>query len=564
MPERSDHTSDAPGGVPADALRAALERSADGVAVIGPGSRIAHANAAFARLLRYDAPEELEGLDLGVVHAADEEERLERMAAAVFSDAGSWRGEVMGRGRKGDPVPMDVTLTRIDDERLLYVARDLSERQELQGRLQQMAYYDPLTELANRRLLREKAEHAFALSRRHGHDVALIYLDLNSFKAINDSLGHAAGDQTLEEVARRLEQTVRDADTAARVGGDEFALLLGEVEGETGAVEVARRVMDRLDEPVEVDGHSLDVGASIGVALYPRYAPDFEELLRQADLAMYGAGRGKQAGIRIYRPEHGIVTPRDDQLFSELQEALRHYRFEVHYQPIRGLDSGRVEGAEALVRWPHPRLGTLSAAKFLPLIGEAGFLQRLDRWVLATAVLQLEEWGGSGFSGWVAVHLSEPTCASPGLVGYLERVFRSAGGIDPSRLVLQVPAGAPRDDPGGIRELRDRLSGLGTRVAVTAAGPDDPSVEALQCLHPEILSLDRTFVDAADREDTWRRELRVAVHRGHTLGAAVVGKGVERPTQRDILRDVGCDFAEGYLEGWSVPAEEFLDGSRRR
>jgi diguanylate cyclase (GGDEF)-like protein/PAS domain S-box-containing protein len=562
MSEPFDHTSDPAGRLPAGAVRSALERSADGVAVIGRNGRVVHANEALSRLLGFDDPGDLVGLAWDVVHATGEEDRLERTAGDVLSEAGSWRGEVMGRSHDGDPVPLDVTLTRLDDERLLYVARDLSERQELQGRLQQMAYYDPLTELANRRLLREKAEHAFALSQRHGHDVALLYLDLNSFKAINDSLGHAAGDETLQEVGRRLEKTVREADTAARVGGDEFALLLGEVEGETGAVEVARRVVDRLDEPVEVDGHSLQVEASIGVALYPKYASGFEELLRQADLAMYGAGRAKQAGIRIYRPEHGIVTPRDDRLFSELQEALRHYRFEVHYQPIRGLDSGRVEGAEALVRWPHPRLGTLSAAKFLPLIEEAGFLRRLDRWVLATAVLQLDEWSASGFSGWVAVHVSGPTCTRRELVTYLERVFAAAGDVDPSRLVLQVPTDAARENPEGVRRLRDRLSGIGTRVAFNAVGPGEPSTEALQCLHPEILSLDRTFVDAAEREDGWRRKLRVAVDLGHTLGAAVVGKGVERPTQRDVLREAGCDFAEGYLEGWSVPAEEFLDGGR--
>lgn len=562
MSKRSDHTSDPADPLLPGGLRGVLELCADGMAVIGPEGRVLRANSALAGLLGYEGPDALDGLAWKTLHSADETERLERTSAAVLAEEGSWRGDVMGRSRDGDPVPLDVTITRLERGRLLYMARDLTERHELEGRLQKMAYYDPLTGLANRRLLREKAEHAFALSQRHGNDVALLYLDLDSFKAINDSLGHAAGDQTLEEVGRRLEATVREADTAARVGGDEFALLLGEVEGEAGAVEVARRVVDRLDDPVEVDGHSLDVGASIGVALYPRYASDFEELLRQADLAMYGAGRAKEVGIRIYRPERGIVTPRDDRLFSELQEALRHYRFEVHYQPIRGLESGRVEGAEALVRWPHPRLGTLSAAKFLPLIEKVGYLRRLDRWVLATAVLQLAEWAGSGFPGWVAVHVSGPTCADSELLGYLERVFRAAGDVDPGRLVLQVPAAAAREQPEEAHRLRDQLSGFGTRVAVNAVGPEEPPTEALECLHPEILGLDRAFVEAADREDEWRQKLRVAVDLGHTLGAAVVGKGVERPTQRDVLREVGCDFAEGYLEGWSVPAGEFLDGER--
>lgn len=562
MSERSNSTRDRADRLPSAGLRDALEQSADAVAVVDDAHRIRYANPAYARLLGYDGPDAMEGLAWKVVHAADEQDRIERTATRVLREAGSWRGEVMGRSQSGDPVPLDVTLTRLDDEGILYVARDLSDQHELQGRLQQMAYYDPLTRLANRRLLREKAEHAFALSQRHGHDVALLYLDLDSFKAINDSLGHAAGDQTLEAVARRLERTVREADTAARVGGDEFALLLGEVEGESGAVEVARRVMDQLEDPVQVDGHSLDVGASIGVAIYPRYASDFEELLRQADLAMYGAGRSKRVGIRIYRPEHGIVTPRHDRLFSELQEALRHYRFEVHYQPVRGLDSGRVEGAEALVRWPHPRLGMLSAAKFLPLIEEVGYLRRLDRWVLATAVLQLAEWSASGFDGWMAVHVSRPTCGDRDLVAYLERVFRAADGLDPSRLVLQVPAGAARERPDPIGRLRERLSGLGTRMGVNAFGPDRPSRDALQRLGPQMLSLDRTLVEAADREDEWREKLRIAVDLGHTLGACVVGKGVERTAQRDVLRQAGCDFTEGYLEGWSVPAEEFLESGR--
>lgn len=560
MSNRFDHTSDPTDPSVPEGLREAWEQSADGMAVIGPDRRVQRANPALAEVLGYSDADALSGLAWKTVHSADEEERLERRGSEVASRVGSWRGDVMGRSREGDPVPLDVTLTRLEGDRLLYVARDLTQRHELQGRLQQMAYYDPLTGLANRRLLREKTEHAFALSQRHGHDVALLYLDLDSFKAINDSLGHAAGDQTLEEVARRLERTVREADTAARVGGDEFAVLLGEVEGESGAVEVARRVMEQLEDPVEVDGHSLNVGASIGVALYPRYASDFEELLRQADLAMYGAGRSKQVGIRIYRPERGIVTPRDGRLFAELQEALRHYRFEVHYQPIRGIRSGRVEGAEALVRWPHPRLGTLSAAKFLPLIGQVGYLRRLDRWVLATAVLQLSEWSASGYAGWVAVHVSGPTCRDQGLVEYVERVFRAAGDVDPSRLVLQVPADATRDAPEGVHGLRDRLSELGTRMAVNAVGPGEPPADALECLHPEVLGLDRSFVEAADREEAWRRELRAAVDVGHDLGAAVVGKGVERPTQRDVLREVGCDFSEGYLEGWSVPAGEFLHG----
>jgi diguanylate cyclase (GGDEF)-like protein/PAS domain S-box-containing protein len=547
------------GGLPASALPGALERSADAVALLDREGRHLWVNPAYSELLGYDRPGALEGRHWETLLPGDELERVKARSGESLRREGSWRGEVMARDRHGDPLPLDLTLTPVDPHRLLCVARDYSRGREIQERLERMAYYDPLTGLANRRLLREKTDHALALAERGGHEVALLYMDLDSFKEINDTLGHAAGDRTLEEVSRRLEEAVRDADTAARVGGDEFALLMAEVEGEEGAVRVARRILKRLERPVEFEGHSLEVGASIGVAIYPRYADDFDELMRQADLAMYGAGRGKEVGIRIFRPEHGIVTPRRTGLASDLQEALRHYRFEVHYQPIRGLESGRIEGAQALVRWPHPRLGTLCAAKFLPLVEEVGLLRRLDRWVIATAVLQAGEWQREGFEGWMAVHVSDATCRDPRLSRYLERVMAAADTLDPGRVVLQVPAREALDDPERFRRLREEIHGVGARMAVNAFGPGIASVDLLRELGPEMLSLDRSLIDAAEREAGGQKRIQVAVDVAHTLGAQVLAKGVERPAQRDLLRAAGCDFSEGYLEGWSVPAEDFLD-----
>jgi diguanylate cyclase (GGDEF)-like protein/PAS domain S-box-containing protein len=542
-------------------LRDALDRSADAVAVLDADRRHVFVNESFARLLGYDRPEELVGLEWEAVFPGDEIERMERRAVSTLREEGSWRGETVARTGAGDPVSLDLSLTRLEEDRLLCVARDLSEQREIQQRLEQMAYYDPLTGLANRRLLREKTQHAFALAQRGGHEVALLYLDLDSFKEINDTLGHAAGDQVLQAVARRLGETVRDADTAARVGGDEFAVLLGEVEGEKGAVQVGERILQSLDRPVDVDGHSLDVGLSIGVAIYPRYADDFDELLRQADLAMYGAGRSKEVGIRIYRPEHGVVTPRHTRVFEELRKALRHYRFEVHYQPVRGLVSGRIEGSEALVRWPHPRLGMLSAAKFLPLVEELGYLRRLDRWVLATAALQLAEWAEDGFDGWLTVHASLPTCADPDFPEYLAGVLEAADGVSPARLVLQVPTEHPQRDPESFRTLRRELDRIGVRVALSAFGREQASLEAIRSVAPDVLALDRTLVDAAERKEEWERRIHVAVDLAHTLGARVLAKGVERPEQREILRAAGCDWVEGYLEGWSVPPEQFFNGA---
>lgn len=554
---------DRPGvDVPPEELNSALQRTADGVAILDRQGTILEANPAFARLLGYDGPEALADRHWGIVHPADELERLEERALPALEKRGSWRGEVMGRTTDGDPVPLDVTLTRLSGELLLCLARDITEQREVRERLERMAYYDPLTDLPNRRLLREQTEQAFAVANRRGHEVALLYLDLDGFKAVNDSLGHAAGDRVLQRVAARLRDTVRDADTAARVGGDEFALLLGEVEGEGAAARVARRVLKRLREPVEVDGRSMSLGASIGISLYPRHATDFQELMRQSDMAMYGEDRTKQVGIRMYRPS-GRPTRQGwhSDLYGDLQEALRYYRFEVHYQPIRRLVSQEVVGAEALIRWPHPRLGTLAAAKFLPLLDDPDLLQRLDRWVLATSIVQLREWTDEGFEGWMAIHLSGRSCRDPTLPEYLDRVLATAEEVNSDRLVLQVPVEGVSEDPEAFRKVRQRLARTGTGVALAAFGPGHPRIPELRDLSPELVTLHQSLVEAAGRPDEdWRRRIRVAVDVAHDLGAQVLAKGVERIEQRAGLRSAGCDLSEGYLEGWSLPPERFMAG----
>lgn len=545
--------------LPAEELASALDRSVDAVALLDRDRRHVDVNPAYARLFGYEDPDQLEGAGWDAVVPADELEKLRERASSV-EDRGSWRGEVVARRRDGSTLAVELTLTLLEDGFVLSVARDLTEQRVARERLEQMAYYDPLTNLANRRLLREKAEQAFAVANRHGHEVGLLYLDLNRFKELNDSLGHTAGDRALEEVARRLEGCVRDADTASRVGGDEFAVLLGEIDGERGAIRAARRIQEALRPPFEYEGHEIQLSAGIGVAFYPRYASDFEELVHQADLAMYGATRDKSPGVRIFRPEQGISTPRHSGLVDELHRALRHYRLELHYQPILGLATEEVRAAEALVRWPHPRLGLLSAAKFLPLVEETGLLQRLDRWVLAAAALQLREWSRQGFDGCLAVHLSERSGVDPELPDYLAKTLEAAGGFAPGRFVLQLPAGSTGPANGRFRRFRDDLTRLGASLAVNGFAPGLVDLSSLQEMAPEVLNLDRSVVGGIRGSTETERLVRVAVDVGHTLGAKVVAKGVERPDQREVARRAGCDYAAGYLVGWSVPSEEFPVG----
>lgn len=546
--------------LPAEQLASALERSVDAVALLGPDRLHVDVNAAYARLFGYDDPAELEGVGWDAVVPGDEQEEIRRRSTEALRNRGSWRGEVLVRRRDGSSLAVEMTLNLLERRFLLVVARDVTEHQMARERLERMAYYDPLTGLANRRLLREKTEQAFAVANRRGHEVGLLYLDLDSFKELNDSLGHTAGDRALEEVARRLEGCVRDADTAARVGGDEFAVLLGEVEGEQGAVRVARRIQEALEPPFEYEGHEIQLGAGIGASFYPRYASGFEQLVHQADLAMYGDTRAKSPGVRVYRPEHGISTPRHSGLVDELHRALRHYRLELHYQPILDLDSGRVRGAEAFVRWPHPRLGLLSAAKFLPLVEETGLLDRVDRWVLATAALQLREWSREGFDGCLAVHLSERSGTDPELPRYLEKTLSTAGDLPRERFVLQLPAASTGPGNGRLRRFRRDLSRLGTSLALNGFAPGLVDLAGLRELAPEVLTLDRSVMGGMRERHETERLVQVAVDVGHTLGAKVVAKGVERADQQEVAQRAGCDYAAGYLVGWSVPPREFPVG----
>lgn len=542
-----------------DAPRAigdALARSVDGVAILEDGVHRT-VNPAYARLFGHPDPAALEGEPWEEVIPAGQLEGLRERAAPPLRRRGSWRGEVTGRTADGEAVPLDLSLTRLDDGRLLCLARDVTEQRRIRHHLRTMALHDALTGLANRRLLRHRAEQAAQLARRHGHQIALLYLDLNDFKEVNDTLGHAAGDALLEQVAARLSDEIREADTAARVGGDEFAVLFSQVEGEDAAVRAARRVMTAFRDPFPVSDHEIELDAGAGLSLHPRHASDFEELLQQADLAMYGAGRAKEPGVRLYRPREGVVTPRRSHLVDEIHEALRHYRLELDYQPIRGVADGRIRGAEALVRWPHPRLGRLSAAKFLPLVEEAGLLQRLDRWVLARAAIQLRSWAREGFEGWLAVHLSEATWQGPGLSEMMETALSPLEGLDPRRLVVELPAS---DGSGGrLEEVRRELGGLGVRVALNAFVPDLGALETVRGLEPEMIILERDLVRGTRPGTSTERLLRVTVDVGHTLGARMVAKGVERPAQHELLDRAGCDLVEGYLVGWPVPAEAFPD-----
>lgn len=414
---------------------------------------------------------------------------------------------------------------------------------------------DPLTGLPDERLLRFRGEQAASLARRHAHQVGLLRLSLEGLESAAGELGPAAGDRLLRRAAGRLRSRIRESDTAVRLGGHEFAVLFARVEGEAEAVAAARRVLEGLRSSFFVDGREVRLSSRAGLSLHPRYASDFEALWRQAARALRTAGGTSRREVSVYRPEWTVAPPRRRLLLQELHRALRHYRLRLVYQPVRAPDGGRIRGGAARVRWPHPRLGSLTAAKFLPLAEEAGLLQRLDRWVLARAAVRLRDWARDGFRGWIAVHLSEATLRGPGLADDVAVGLAPLEGLDPARLVVRLPAAARLDD--GMLETGRALARMGPTVWLSGFAPGRTPLDGLRALEPDLIGLDRGLLQGVVPGSRDERLLRVTVDAARTLGAKTIATGVERPRDRSLARRSGCDLAEGYLLGWPVPADEF-------
>jgi diguanylate cyclase (GGDEF)-like protein/PAS domain S-box-containing protein len=542
--------------VPPEILRQAIDAAGDGVALLDRSGRIAYANGGYAGLFGFGRPRSVLGLHWSFLHPEAEAARVRREAPRALEAHGFWRADVVGRRRDGSEIPLDLSVTRVSAGHLLCVARDISRRRAREEQLEQLAYRDPLTGLANRRVLRERAQQALALARRGDAQVALLYLDLIGFKQINDQLGHVAGDQVLEEVARRLSAAIRDADTAARIGGDEFAVLLSEIEGEGGAMQAARRVQEAFEPAFEAEGHTLQISISIGLSLFPTYASNFDAMLDQADMAMYGARRTRSNGIRLYRTGGELADEGRGELIGELHDALRAYRMALHYQPVMDLSTGERVGSEALVRWPHPRLGILCAAKFVPLIAEPDLVRRLDRWVLASALLQLQGRQRAGSDEWLAVHLSEVALHDEGMEIYLQRVLGTMGELDAGKLLLEFPARSVLSGTGAIGDRLAALHGLGVSVAVDGLSGGHSSMAFLQGLPATWLNLDRGFVAGIGRDAFEEEVLRTVIDLAHAMGLRVRAKGIEREEQRAWLRQAGCDLGQGFLLGWIVPPDE--------
>jgi diguanylate cyclase (GGDEF)-like protein len=423
--------------------------------------------------------------------------------------------------------------------------------------LEVLATTDPLTGLANRTLLRERVELALAGTSR----LALLLMDLDRFKEINDTLGHQAGDQLLQQIALRLRDVVRDGDTVARLGGDEFAVLLPTANSDA-AIRVARGLLSALTEPCDLGGYRVDIGASVGIALYPDHGSDPTTLLREADVAMYTAKRAR-TGHAVYAAAQDHYTPVRLALMSELREALAADALILHYQPqvsLIGASAGHLLQVEALLRWPHPEHGMIPPDEFIPLAEHTGLIGALTAWVLGRALGQVAAWEASGLATGVAVNLSAHTLHEPDVYDLVADALHRHG-VAPARLTLEVTESALMLDPDRARAVLVRLRDLGVRISIDDFGTGYSSLGYLKDLPVDEVKIDKGFVlgmgvggDTGPLKNAALVQSIVAM--AHALGLGVVAEGVETASVARRLASLHCDIAQGYYLSRPLPAAE--------
>lgn len=448
-------------------------------------------------------------------------------------------------------------------QRLTGVSWDVTEKELAESRLREkeehlyfLAHHDVLTSLPNRRLLQDRMQHALAKARRSGYQAALIYFDLDRFKTINDSLGHAIGDRVLKEIASRLARQVRETDTLARLGGDEFVVILEQVEEAEKVAAVAQKLLLELTREILVEGHSLYVTASAGISLFPTDSVDSEGLMKSAETAMYRAKERGKNMCQYFTPDMNARARELLQLESGLRQALEQQQLVLHYQPQVDLTTGELIGVEALVRWEHPERGMVPPGDFIPLAEETGLIVPIGEWVLRTACAQSQAWRQAGFSPMrMAVNISPRQFRQSDLIARVDEILRETG-LEPSALELEVTEGVIMNDVEAAIATMEELGKMGVLLAIDDFGTGYSSLGYLKRFPIAGLKIDRSFVRDIPGDANDAQIAASVIALAHNMNLRVVAEGIETADQLAFLRDKGCEHGQGYYFSPPCTAEE--------
>ncbi|MES2878924.1 MAG: EAL domain-containing protein [Pseudomonadota bacterium] len=556
-------------------VAAAAFESQEGMLITDANNRILRMNQSFAEMSGYSA-QEVVGQSPRIFSSGRHDADFYATMWATIKKDGSWQGEMWDRRKNGEIYPKWMTITAVkgsDGVLTNYVAThtDITERKNAEGQIRNLAFYDPLTSLPNRRLLADRLQHALASSMRTGREGALLFIDLDNFKTLNDTLGHDKGDLLLQQVAQRVNGCIREGDTVARLGGDEFVVMLENLsnncsEAADQAKTVGEKILCALHEPFELaPGQDYRSSSSIGVTLFDAPHNNSEDLMKRADLAMYQAKAAGRNALRFFDPAMQAAVSARAALEADLRDGLKREQFVLHYQPQVN-DAGHVTGAESLLRWQHPQRGLVPPNEFIPLAEDTGLILPLGNWVLETACRQLAQWAADPARAelCMAVNVSAGQMHQTDFVERVLAVLVQTG-ANPKRLKLELTESLLLNDIEDTISKMNRLKTHGVSFSLDDFGTGYSSLSYLKRLPLEQLKIDRSFVRDILTDPNDAAIARTVVALAHSLGLTVIAEGVETEAQRELLARQGCYAYQGYLFSRPLPIaalEDFLARSR--
>ena len=537
---------------------ALFEQMPEGALLFDSSLRVVECNPEAMEKLGY-AKDALLQLHVSDIEAIDDQDDIEERQAKLVING---RDDFESFYRRSDgsifPVDVSVKLLELPDSEFLFqtIFRDITEERQAAEQIELLAYHDPLTGLPNRRLLQDRIEHTLGIAKRHNSGVALLYLDLDHFKDVNDAMGHDAGDLLLKLVSIRLQECIREGDTLARIGGDEFVIVLNEIGGPENAEIVAEKILRQLNRPVHMGEAEIRTTPSIGISIYPQDGRDARDLIKHADTALYKAKKEGRSTYRFFTEAMHQETLERINMERLLRVALKRNEFELHYQPQVNLSTHKVIGCEALLRWNQPTMGLVPPAQFIPIAEHTGLILEIGEWVLREACKQARKWQDSGYELKVAINVSARQLMRP---GEMMRALRSAldeSGVSPAMIELELTESILLD-PSSIGDVLEQISALGVHLALDDFGTGYSSLAYLRRFPISIIKIDRSFVCNSDTNAADAEMVRTIIGMAHNLQKSLIAEGVETLQQGLHLAENGCEVAQGFHYSRPLPLDEF-------
>lgn len=541
-------------------LSVAVEQSTNSIVITNPYAIIEYVNSAFMRTTGYDS-EMLIGKNASILQSGKTPHSTYEELWGKLLKGENWQGEFINRKNDGTEYIENLNISPIrntNGEVTHYIAikEDITEKKSNEERIKYLAHFDSLTGLPNRAQLNDHLKYVLGLAKRNNGRFAVIFLDLDRFKQINDSLGHDIGDGLLIELSRRLQGTLRDVDMVSRLGGDEFIILLPDTDIH-GAEHVAQKLLEIATQPFVIQSHELIVTASIGIALYPEDGLDMETLFKNADTAMYRAKHEGRNNYCFFTEGMQILSERNLQLVHSLRSAIERHELQVYYQLQVSQDTGNIVGAEALLRWFHPEMGSISPVEFIPIAEESGLILPIGEWVLRSVVRQAKKWMDSGMTPMIfAVNLSAVQFRYVGFSELVTTILNEEG-LPPEYLELELTESAAMHDPQTAVRIIDDLNERGIRISIDDFGTGYSSLSYLKKFNVSKLKIDQSFVRDLHTDLDDKAIVHSIITMAHSLGMMTIAEGVETVEQLDYLKEKGCDEIQGYYISKPLPVDEF-------